>query len=128
MAGTIIITGTNGSLAIPAFQHLLTNYPDCVLVLTVRDIQNHDVNTKKLRETLTKYPGATTSIRRLDLANLSAVHDSVSRVAAEVENGSLPPLTSIIGNAYHWNLVGQATAKRHPPWNRQVRRPRVKHL
>ena len=101
MAGTIIITGANSSLAIPAVQHLLTKYPDYTTVLTVRNILDDDVNTKKLRETLTKYPEADTSIRKLDLANLSAVHDFASTIAAEVADGSLPPLTSIVCNAYY---------------------------
>lgn len=108
MAGTIIITGANGSLAIPAVRHLLTKYPDYTIVLTVRNILDDDANTKKLRETLLKYSGAGTSIRKLDLANLSAVHDFASTIAAEIADGSLPPLASIVCNAYYWNLVGEA--------------------
>lgn len=108
MVGTIIVTGANGSLAIPAVQHLLTKYPDHTTVLTVRNILDDDVNTKRLREILAQYPEADTSIRKLDLANLSAVHDFASTVAAEVADGSLPPLTSIVCNAYYWNLAGDA--------------------
>lgn len=106
MAGTIIITGANGSIAIPAVQHLLTNYPDHTAVLTVRNASDTDVHTKKLRETIARYPNAKTSIRELDLANLPAVHHFAANVAAEIAQGRLPPLASIICNAYYWNLVG----------------------
>lgn len=106
MAGTIIITGANGSLAVPAVQHLLTNYPSYTLVLTVRDILDTDVNTKQLREIITQYPEANTSIRKLDLANLAAVHEFARAIAAEITDGKLPPLASIICNAYYWNLAG----------------------
>ena len=44
MAGTIIITGANGSLALPAVQHLLANYSNHALVLTVRNTLDADVN------------------------------------------------------------------------------------
>lgn len=108
MAGTIIITGANGSLAIPAVQHLLTNYPSYTTVLTVRNTLDADVNTKKLRETLKRYPVAKTSIRKLDLANLSTVHDFASIVVTEIAEGKLPPLASIVCNTYYWNLVGDA--------------------
>ena len=108
MAGTIIITGANGSLAIPAVQHLLSNYPNYTTVLAVRNTQDVDVNTKKLRETLKRYPDAKSSIRKLDLANLSAVHDFANGIADEIADGILPPLASIVCNAYFWNLAGDA--------------------
>lgn len=108
MAGTIIITGANGSLAIPAVSQLLTDYPKYTTVLTVRNTLNADVNTEMLRETLTQYPDAKTSIRKLDLADLSAVHNFASTVAAEIAQGKLPPIASIIFNAHYWNLAGDA--------------------
>ena len=104
----MIITGANSSLAIPAVQHFLINYPDYAAVLTVRNTSDADVNTKKLRETLTQYPNAKTSIRKLDLADLSDVHNFASTIAAEIVDGKLAPLTSIICNAYYWNLAGGA--------------------
>ena len=108
MAGAIIITGANSSLAIPAIQHLLTKYPDHAAVLTVRNTSDTDLNTKKLRGILAQYPNAKTSIRELDLANLSAVHDFASTIISEITNGGLPPLASIICNAYYWNLAHDA--------------------
>lgn len=108
MAGTVLMTGANSSLAIPAVQYLLTEYPDHALVLTVRNASDTDVNTKKLRDIVSQYPSAKTSIRELDLVDLSAVHDFASTIAAEIAEGSLPALVSIICNAYHWNLAGDA--------------------
>ena len=108
MAGTIIITAANGSLAIPAVQHLLETYPSYTAVLTVRNLMDSDINTKKLRATIAKFPDAKTSLYQLDLANLSAVNEFANNIAEKIQQGSLPPLASIICNAYHWNLVGEA--------------------
>lgn len=106
MAGTIVITAANSSLAIPAVQHLLRHYPDYTTVLTVRDTADTDANTKKLRAAIAEYPSAKTSIHELDLANLSAVHEFVNTIADRVLHGSLPPLASLVCNAYYWNLSG----------------------
>ncbi|KAI1097796.1 NAD(P)-binding protein [Jackrogersella minutella] len=105
MTGTIIVTGANGSLAIPAVRHLLEKYPDYTAVLTVRKTEDSDANTKRLRETIASFPKAQTSIRQLDLANLSAVHDFANTIAAEIADKKLPPLASIVCNAYYWNLA-----------------------
>lgn len=106
MANTIIITGANGSLAVPTVEHVLKISPDSTLVLTVRDASDSDVNTTTLRGVVAKYPQAKVSIRELDLSRLSAVHDFARHVAAEISEGSLPRLSSIVGTAYYWNLVG----------------------
>ncbi|KAL7624892.1 hypothetical protein AAE478_004106 [Parahypoxylon ruwenzoriense] len=106
MTGTIIITGANGSLAIPAVRHLLAKHPDYTAVLTVRNTEDTDPNTKRLRETIAGFPKAQASIRQLDLANLPAVHDFAGTIAAEVAEKKLPPLAAIVCNAYYWNLAG----------------------
>lgn len=106
MANTIIITGANGSLAIPTVDHLLKTSPDSTLVLTVRDASDSDVNTTTLRGVVAKYPQPKVSIRELDLGRLSVVHDFARHVAAEISEGSLPRLFSIVGTAYYWNLAG----------------------
>ena len=108
MTGTVIITAANGSLAIPAVQHLLEKYPSYTAVLTVRNLMDSDINTKKLRATIAKFPDAKTSLYQLDLANLSAVNEFANDIAQKIQRGSLPPLASIICNAYYWNLVGGA--------------------
>ncbi|KAI8624752.1 hypothetical protein F5Y19DRAFT_305103 [Xylariaceae sp. FL1651] len=105
MAGTVVITGANGSLAVHAVQHLLTKSPENTLVLTVRNTSDSDPNTKNLRETVSRYPHAKVSIRQLDLASLKAVNDFAGTVAAEVVEQKLPPLVGIVCNAYYWNMV-----------------------
>lgn len=108
MTGTVVITAANSSLAIPAVQHLLAKYPNYTAVLTVRNIADSDVNTKNLRATIAKYPNANASIYQLDLANLSAVNEFAANIAEKIQQGSLPPLASLICNAYHWNLIDGA--------------------
>jgi len=108
MSGTILITGANGSLAIPGVQHLLTHYPQYAVILTVRNTSETDANTKKLRDIISQHPKANTSIRTLDFSNLSEVHAFANTLAADVANGTLPPLAGIICNAFYWNLVSGA--------------------
>ncbi|KAL8872925.1 MAG: hypothetical protein Q9174_001528 [Haloplaca sp. 1 TL-2023] len=106
MAGTIIITAANSSLALPSVDNLLSEFPQHTLVLTVRNLWDADLNTKKLRAIIAKYSGAKALIHQLDLANLSDVHVFGDLIADKVEHGSLPPLTGLICNAFHWNLSG----------------------
>ena len=106
MAGTIIITWANGSLAISAVQHFLANYSNYSLVLTVRNTSDADVDRKGLRGLLKQYPDADFSIRELDLAKLLAVHGFATTIATEIDEGILPPLASIVCNAYYWDLGG----------------------
>lgn len=107
MTGTIIITGANGSLAIPAVDHLLTEFPTFTLVLAVRNPGDDDLNTKALRQVISKHNAdKRASIRKLDLTSLGAVTEFAHAVAAEVAQGTLPPLVSIVCNAFYWNLSG----------------------
>ncbi|KAM7201093.1 short-chain dehydrogenase [Rhypophila sp. PSN 637] len=107
MAGSIIVTGANGSLAIPAVDHLLSKYPDITAILTVRNTSSsQDANTKRLEETISRHPGAKATIHALDLASLQSVTDFANKISTSIKAGELPPLISIICNAYHWNLVG----------------------
>ncbi|KAJ2996569.1 hypothetical protein NUW58_g930 [Xylaria curta] len=105
MAGAIIVTGANGSVAVHAVQHLLRTAPDNTLVLTVRNTSDSDVNTKRLRETVNRFPGSKVSIRKLDLASSEAVLEFAGAVTDEIAQQKLPPLVAIICNAFHWNLV-----------------------
>jgi NAD(P)-dependent dehydrogenase (short-subunit alcohol dehydrogenase family) len=106
MAGTVIITGANGSLAIPAVAHLLRHYPDTMLILTVRNITDSDPNTLKLRRTIAEFPNAKTCIKLLDLALLRSVHEFTQQIASAITASTYPSLSAIICNAYYWNLVG----------------------
>ncbi|PLB55667.1 NAD(P)-binding protein [Aspergillus steynii IBT 23096] len=106
--GTIIITGANGSVAIPAVEQLLSQHPDHTLVLTVRNAASEDPNTQRLRDVISQHETAKASIRQLDLASLSSVHQFAGEIASEISEGKLPHLTSIICNAYYWNMVTEA--------------------
>lgn len=108
MASTILITGANGSLAIPTVDYLLQHAPNSTLVLTVRNASHNDVNTEKLCKVVDKHPGADkrTSIRELDLSKLPAVHEFARSIAADIAAQSLPRLTSVVCTAYYWNLAG----------------------
>ncbi|KAI0117949.1 hypothetical protein GGR51DRAFT_500621 [Nemania sp. FL0031] len=105
MAGTIIITGANGSVAVHAVRNILRKAPESTLVLTVRNTSDSDPNTKRLRETVNRFTNARASIRELDLASLKAVKEFADTIAAEVIQEILPPLTAIVCNAFHWNLI-----------------------
>ena len=108
MAGTVIITGANGSLAIPAVEQLLIKHPTYTVVLTVRNISDCDDNTTKLRRLLAHHPNIKAYVHELDLSGLRAVHNFASSIIARVSDGKLPPLAGIICNAYYWNLVRPA--------------------
>ncbi|KJZ77589.1 hypothetical protein HIM_02766 [Hirsutella minnesotensis 3608] len=103
MAGLVIITGANSSLAIPAAAHLLQNYPEYTVVFTVRDVS--DENSRKLRDTIGEFPSAKASIVSLDLFSLSAVHAFADTVITRINRGEYPRLSAIVCNAYYWNLV-----------------------
>ena len=108
MAGTIILTGANSSLAIPAIEHLMTKYPEYTLVLTIRSISDKDINTSRLRQVLSRFPHAKASIRQLDLADLTKVGGFAHAIAADISNNRIPCLAAIICNAYYWKLNGEA--------------------
>lgn len=105
MAGSVLITGANGSLGIHAVDYILRNHADSTAILTVRNTSDADRNTKTLRETIARYPGAKASIHQLDLSSLTAVHEFADKVVQDITNRVYPPLSAIIANAYYWNLV-----------------------
>ncbi|KAF2271690.1 uncharacterized protein EI97DRAFT_487053 [Westerdykella ornata] len=102
--GTVIITGANGSLAIPTAAHLSSHYTDHTLLLTVRNDSNQDPNTARLRTTLNRIPNAKYTIRKLNLASLANVRDFAVTIKTEISQSTLPPLVSIICNAYSWSI------------------------
>ncbi|KAI0894719.1 NAD(P)-binding protein [Annulohypoxylon nitens] len=106
MVGSVLITGANGTLALPAVDHLLKNYPEYTAILTVRDASEGDPNTQKLREIVSRYPEAKASIQQLDLAQISTVHDFANTLSRDIAAKKTPPLKAIICNACYWNLVG----------------------
>lgn len=105
MAGSVLITGANGSLGLHAIDYILRHHPDTTAILTVRNASDADANTKTLREIIGRYPGAKASIHQLDLSSLTAVHEFAGEVAQNITNKVHPPLSAIIANAFYWNLV-----------------------
>ncbi|KAF4625680.1 hypothetical protein G7Y89_g12484 [Cudoniella acicularis] len=104
MSGTIILTGANSSLAIPAVNYLFSNYPSYTAVLTVRNTSDSDENTGRLRQEISKFPAAKASVRALDLSSLSEVELFSNQIVTDISNGALPPLVAIICNAYAWSI------------------------
>jgi NAD(P)-dependent dehydrogenase (short-subunit alcohol dehydrogenase family) len=105
--GTVIITGANGSLAIPAVSYLLSEYAPRTVILTVRNDSEEDKNTARLRIAIAEAPKAVNvMVRKLDLASLSEVHRFAREMRAQVDAGAIPPLIATIWNAMTWTLQG----------------------
>ncbi|CAN9478009.1 unnamed protein product [Alternaria alternata] len=106
MTGTVLITGSNGSLALPAVKYLLEAYSSFNLVLTVRDDSEEDVNSTKLRLLVDQHPDVQVSIRQLDLSSLENVRKFSKALLLEIESKKLPLIRTIICNAMTWDLAG----------------------
>ncbi|PYH43916.1 short-chain dehydrogenase [Aspergillus saccharolyticus JOP 1030-1] len=110
MTGTVVLTGANGSLALPLVEHLLLSFPQLTLVLTVRNpsADSTDVHTKHLLDIVGPHRERV-HVRALDLARLSETHAFAETLAADIAADRLPPVISIICNAFYWNLKGEVT-------------------
>ncbi|TGJ78177.1 hypothetical protein E0Z10_g10590 [Xylaria hypoxylon] len=84
---------------------LLTDYPHIVAVITVRNATASDTNTQRLHSAIARYPNTTTSIHKVDLANLAAFNDFAAHIIAGIDGGTYPALSAIICNAYYWDLI-----------------------
>jgi NAD(P)-dependent dehydrogenase (short-subunit alcohol dehydrogenase family) len=93
--GTVLITGANGSLALPYVQQLLEKYPSFSAILTVRDASDKDPNTNELRKILSKFPSAKATIEVLDLARLENVRQFADAIANKVSTGKFPPISTV---------------------------------
>ncbi|KAI9150375.1 Short-chain dehydrogenase iccH [Paramyrothecium foliicola] len=107
MAGTIILTGANGSLGVGYVRSLLNLYPDYTLVATVRNASaQKDANTAKLLEAISKKPCANVIVETLDLGVLSDVRAFADKISSQIAAGTLPPISAIVCNAFTWSLNG----------------------
>jgi NAD(P)-dependent dehydrogenase (short-subunit alcohol dehydrogenase family) len=107
MEGTVIITGANGSLAVPAVAYLLSEYKPSNVILTVRNDSTDDKNTANLRATIAQAPqGVNVTVRKLDLASLAEVHAFAKALSTQVAAREIPPLVAVIWNAMSWTLQG----------------------
>lgn len=104
MAGTIVLTGANGTLALEYVRHVLELYPGYTLVATVRNAGDDDPNTAKLRSILRGHPNAKVLIEPLDLGKLSDVRRFSESLGARVNSRELPRISAIVCNAATWSL------------------------
>jgi len=110
MAGTVLITGANGSLGLDFVEALLKFHPQYTLVATVRNpTPETDANTAKLHAIATRYPSSRVLIEPLDLGSLSAVRTFAQDISARIANHALPRLSAIVCNAFSWSLRGMQT-------------------
>lgn len=109
MAGTVVVTGANGSLGLGFVKNFIFSYPDHTLIATVRNTSNSDPNTAKLHNLISQHPKAKDKVilERLDLGSLDEVRSFTTRVAARVASGELPRIDAIVCNASSWSLRGQ---------------------
>ncbi|KAL4914354.1 hypothetical protein BDW62DRAFT_204745 [Aspergillus aurantiobrunneus] len=107
MPGTIIITGATSPLAKHIIQLLASRCRAYTLILTSRDPQKISIPTGT--------PTSTDRIitKNLGLNSLSSVHDFATTIATDIQIGLLPPLSSIICTASHWNLRKPKPKKRN---------------
>jgi NAD(P)-dependent dehydrogenase (short-subunit alcohol dehydrogenase family) len=105
MAGTIILTGANGSLGIHAAEQLLKVHHEFTFIFTVRNAAENDPNTQNLRKLIAQYPDAKATVHQVDNANLTNVQKFTTQISSDISAGKYPRLVSIICNAAYWNLV-----------------------
>ncbi|KAL6231801.1 hypothetical protein BDW75DRAFT_247705 [Aspergillus navahoensis] len=116
MPGTILITGATSSLATRIIHHLLTKYSsshqdpsleekghEFTLLLTSRNPSKIKLRLPKL----TSNTNISIRIRKLDLSNLSSVHDFATAISTDIQSDKIPRLASIICNASYWDLRGE---------------------
>jgi NAD(P)-dependent dehydrogenase (short-subunit alcohol dehydrogenase family) len=105
MAGTVIITGANGTLALEFVRTLLTLHPEYNILATVRNTSaQDDPNTAKLTQIIEKHPKSKAVIRQLDLGSLENVRSFADGVSRQIDNGELPRISAIVCNAMTWSL------------------------
>ena len=100
MSGTVIITGANGSLALGFVEAFLKSYPRHTLIATVRNTSpEKDSNTAKLKQLVSRFPGAKVLIEALDLGKLSSVRSFADSISLRVSSKELPRISAIVCNA-----------------------------
>ncbi|KAK4942068.1 hypothetical protein LTR10_018104 [Elasticomyces elasticus] len=105
MAGTVLITGANGTLALEFVEALLTLHPQYTLVATVRNASPEvDPNTATLMQISKKHPNAKVEVEELDLGRLADVRRFAERVSKQIDLGELPRIAAVVCNASTWSL------------------------
>lgn len=105
MAGTVLITGANGTLALEFVRALLTLHPQYTILGTVRNTSpEEDPNTARLMQLIHKHPGTKVVVQQLDLARLDNVRSFAEELSLQIDNGKLPRISAIVCNAFTWSL------------------------
>jgi WW domain-containing oxidoreductase len=113
MAGTVIITGATGSLALEAVHQLLIAHPSLTVIGTVRNATKTPKSPQLLRleELSRQNPSSKLTIKNVDLSSISDVRAFANEITGLVESNELPPISAIICNAFTWSLDGQRLSK-----------------
>lgn len=105
MAGTVVITGANGSLALGLIDALLARYPQHTIIAALRNPSpDKDANTAKLVQIISKYQDGKVILEPLDLGQLSTVRTFARKLASQVRSQEIPRISSVICNAATWSL------------------------
>jgi WW domain-containing oxidoreductase len=105
MAGTVLITGANGTLALEFVRTLLTLHPQYTILATVRNTSpQKDPNTAELMQLVEKHPATKVVVQQLDLARLDNVRSFAENLSREIDLGNLPRISAIVCNAFTWSL------------------------
>lgn len=115
MAGTVIITGATGSLALPAVHQILSSHPGLTVVGTVRNATKSpkSPHLARLEELAHQNHSSKLLIKSMDLSSISEVRAFADNIARLVESKEIPPIIAIICNAFTWSLEGQQFSKDH---------------
>lgn len=100
--GTVLITGANGSCAIPFISHIKNHYPNLDIIATVRNASSDDPNTAYLSSIIPP-----SSIEALDLSSLAAVNTFTAGLSRRIAEGDLPHLKAVVCNAFTMSLKDQ---------------------
>ncbi|KAK4097277.1 NAD(P)-binding protein [Parathielavia hyrcaniae] len=107
MAGTVIITGGNGSLGLGFVEAILASHAEYTLIATVRNTScEEDANTAKLAKLASKHPNARVMIERLDLSSLASVRSFADSISTKISQGEIPTISALVCNAFTWSLDG----------------------
>lgn len=93
MNHTIAMTGATRGIGRVAAEHILRHDPDAHLVLLARETSGADLATE-----LTKRGHAVSHIDA-DLSSLSSTRSAAERLRNKLQDGALPPLKGLVGNA-----------------------------
>jgi WW domain-containing oxidoreductase len=105
MAGSVLITGANGTLALEFIRTLLTLHPQYTILATVRNLSpQEDSNTANLIQLIEKHPGTKVVVQQLDLARLHDVRSFTEKLSRQIGLGDLPHISAIVCNAFTWSL------------------------